>query len=344
MSPFEHIDFKSLIAKETNGRMRVRLMALSQVKEGTNNAQTARNLNISRRIVNDWVKKFYEQGLDGLKERPRSGRPCSLNQQQLSQLSQYIRNNSIKENGGRLKAQTLVTYVAQEFKVDYSIFNIYRLLHQLGFSWITSRSRHQNSQKKFKRILKKFEMDMILTIPWNVSLNNVDVWFQDEARFGQQNTTTRLWAEKGTRPRAVKQQQFEYAYLFGAVCPATGDTEALIAPCMNMDVMEKHLALISKKVPEGRHAVIVVDGAAWHQAYLADKFDNLSIIKLPPYSPELNPIEQVWQWLRQNELSNRCFEGYDDIVNECSRAWNVFISDASRVIKLCSRDWIKVGT
>jgi len=185
---------------------------------------------------------------------------------------------------------------------------------------------------------------MILTIPWNVSLKNVDVWFQDEARFGQQNTTTRLWAEKGTRPRAVKQQQFEYAYLFGAVCPATGDTEALIAPCMNMDVMEKHLALISNKVPEGRHAVIVVDGAAWHQCHLTDKFENLSIIKLPPYSPELNPIEQVWQWLRQNELANRCFKGYDDIVDECSRAWNSFISDASRVMKLCSRDWIQVGS
>jgi len=185
---------------------------------------------------------------------------------------------------------------------------------------------------------------MILTIPWNVSLKKVDIWFQDEARFGQQNTTTRLWAEKGTRPRAVKQQQFEYAYLFGAVCPATGDTEALIAPFMNMDVMEKHLALISQKVPKGRHAVIVVDGAVWHQAHLIEKFNNLSIIKLPPYSPELNPIEQVWQWLRQNELANRCFSGYENIVDECSRAWNVFISDTSRVIKLCSRDWIKVGS
>ena len=79
---------------------------------------------------------------------------------------------------------------------------------------------------------------MIRTIPWNVRLKNVDVWFQDEARFGKQNTTTRLWAEKGTRPRAVKQQQFEYAYLFGAVCPSTGATEALIAPFMNMDVMK----------------------------------------------------------------------------------------------------------
>lgn len=75
--------------------------------------------------------------------------------------------------------------------------------------------------------------------------------------------------------------------------------------------------------------------------YLAERFDNLSIIKLPPYSPELNPIEQVWQWLRKNELANRCFNGYEDNVDECSRAWNIFISNASRVIKLCSRDWIK---
>jgi len=113
----------------------------------------------------------------------------------------------------------------------------------------------------------------------------VDVWFQDEAKFGQQNTTTRLWAEKGTRPRAVKQQQFEYAYLFGAVCPSTGATEALIAPCMNMDVMRKHLSLISKRTLSKRHAVIIVDGAAWHQEHLADEFENVTIIKLPPYSP-----------------------------------------------------------
>jgi len=187
-------------------------------------------------------------------------------------------------------------------------------------------------------------LETIVRIPGHVSLNSVDVWFQDEARFGQQNTTTRLWAEKGTRPRAVKQQQFEYAYLFGAVCPSTGATEALIAPYMDMEIMKEHLKLISKRTPSGRHAVIIADGAAWHQEYLADQFENITIIKLPPYSPELNPIEQVWQWLRQNELANRCFSGYEDIVNQCSRAWNSFISDTNRVKRLCSRDWIKVGS
>ena len=103
MFTLESIDFKSLIAKETNRRMRVRLIALSHITDGANNTQTARNLHISRRIVNNWVKRFYEQGLVGLKEKPRAGRPCNQNEQQLSQLSQYIHDNSIKPKDERLK-------------------------------------------------------------------------------------------------------------------------------------------------------------------------------------------------------------------------------------------------
>ena len=106
--------------------------------------------------------------------------------------------------------------------------------------------------------------------------------------------------------------------------------------------MREHLRLISQRTAPGRHAVIVTDGAAFHQEYLADEFDNLTIVKLPPYSPELNPVEQIWQWLRNNELANRCFKGYEDIVNECSRAWNSFISDINRIKEMCTRDWIKM--
>ena len=82
--------------------------------------------------------------------------------------------------------------------------------------------------------------------------------------------------------------------------------------------------------------------ASWHQSYLAEEFDNLTIMHIQPYSPELNPIEQVWRWLRQNELANRCFDDYNDIVDQCCKAWNNFSKDTSRVISLCFRDWTKL--
>ena len=150
-----------------------------------------------------------------------------------------------------------------------------------------------------RKLLKNFQLETILNIPGHVALANVDVWFQDEARFGQQNTTTRLWARRGSRPRAIQQQQFEYVYLFGAVCPATGTTEALLSPLVNREVMKQHLALIAARTKPGRHAVVIMDGAGWHTMECADDFPNLSLIKLPPYSPELNPIERVWQFIKQ---------------------------------------------
>jgi len=82
-----------------------------------------------------------------------------------------------------------------------------------------------------------------------------------------------------------------------------------------------------------------MDGTGRHQQDLADDFDNLTLLKLTPYSPELNPIEQVWQWLRQHVLANRCFSGYNDIVEQCSIAWNTLIEKKARVIELCTRQW-----
>ncbi|KZN46077.1 IS630 family transposase, partial [Pseudoalteromonas luteoviolacea] len=159
---------------------------------------------------------------------------------------------------------------------------------------------------------------------------------------GQQNPTTRIWAKTGTRPRIVKQQQFEYGYLFGAVCPATGQTEALVSPFVNKEAMTQHMRQISQATPIGRHAVVIIDGAGWHTHDTASEFSNLTLIKLPPYSPELNPIEQVWSWIRQHCLSNRIFSGYVEIVDEVSKAWNQFISIPERVKKMCSREWIKL--
>jgi transposase len=172
-----------------------------------------------------------------------------------------------------------------------------------------------------------------------VKLDDVDVWFQDEARVGQRGTMTRIWALKGSRPRAIRQQQFKYAYLFGAVCPAKDEAVGLVLPVANTQAMLEHLKELSRHVPKGRHAVVVLDRAAWHTTLKLRNFENISLLPLPAASPELNPVEQVWQQLRDNWLANRCFEGYEAIVDACCEAWNWFTETPNKIKNLCSREW-----
>ncbi|MBT0142167.1 IS630 family transposase, partial [Vibrio campbellii] len=107
-------------------------------------------------------------------------------------------------------------------------------------------------------------------------------------------------------------------------------------------IMTNHLEQISKATEKGRHAVVIMDGAGWHTDDIAREFNNVSTIKLPPYSPELNPIEQVWSWLRQHYLANQSFTDYNDIVSKVCRAWNGFLECKDRVTKISRRDWINL--
>ncbi|GLR05094.1 IS630 family transposase [Vibrio hyugaensis] len=272
----------------------MRLLALAHFKEGQSRTQIAKYLKVSRTSVNKWVQTFLEEGLEGLQEKPRTGRPTFLTPKQREQLSLYIKRRASEPSVGRLTGSDIHAYIIKEFGKHYHPDSIYYLLNRMGFSWITSRSKHPSQSQQLQDDFKRFKTETILKIPGHISLEAVDVWFQDEARFGQQNTTTRLWAERGTRPRAVKQQQFEYAYLFGSVCPRRGIGEAIVVPWVNKEIMIQHLNQISQVTEYGRHAVVIMDRAGWHTDDIAEQFNNVSIIKLPPYSPELNPIEQVW--------------------------------------------------
>jgi hypothetical protein len=107
------------------------------------------------------------------------------------------------------------------------------------------------------------------------------------AFLGQQGTLTRVWAKRGTRPRAPRDQRYEWAYIFGAVCPERSLTAALVLPCANAEAMNLHLAEISKQVAAGAHAVLLLDGAGYHQEAALELPHNISLLPLPPYSPEL---------------------------------------------------------
>ncbi len=171
----------------------------------------------------------------------------------------------------------------------------------------------------------------------------VEIWFQDEARVGQQGTLTRVWAKRGTRPRAVRDRRYTWAWLFGAVCPERGVGAAVVLPQVNIEAMNIHLAEIGRRVAEGAHAVLVLDGAGWHTSPKLRVPDNVTLLPLPRYSPELNPVENIWEYLRANFLSHRVWDSYGAIVDACCSAWTTLMRTPERVASITTRTWAQVN-
>lgn len=172
----------------------------------------------------------------------------------------------------------------------------------------------------------------------------VEIWFQDEARVGQKGSLSYVWAPIGSRPPMVRDNRHDTAYILGAMCPARGVAAGIIAPVANTECVNLHLAEISRLVAPEALAALIWDGAGWHQTGGELKVpNNIILIPLPPYSPELNPMETVWEYLRGNQLSARVWRDYDAIVKACAKAWNWFAHDPERIRTIGTRDWASVN-
>lgn len=162
-------------------------------------------------------------------------------------------------------------------------------------------------------------------------------------RVGQKNGLVHQWARKGTRPRQPKDQRYKNAYLFGAICPALGKGAALVMPFADTQAMQRHLREIARAVAPGAYAVLLMDRAGWHTTGALRMPKNIIPVFLPPRSPELNPVENVWQYLRQNWLSNRVFPDLAGIVDACVRAWNRLIDRPWKIMSIGLRAWAHKG-
>jgi hypothetical protein len=167
----------------------------------------------------------------------------------------------------------------------------------------------------------------------------VEKWFQDEARVGQKGSLSYVWAPIGSRPPMVRDNRHDTAYIFGVICPARGVGAAIVTPTVSTECMNLHLTEISTQVVPGSVAALVCNGAGWHQAGGALTLPhNIVMLPLPPYAPQLNPMENVWDYLRANKLAADAWDGYDEILEPCAKAWNWFVDDPDRIRSIGTRE------
>ena len=163
--------------------------------------------------------------------------------------------------------------------------------------------------------------------------------FQDEARFGRINNPRDCWAPPGVRPSVPCHMVREYTYAYAAVSPADGVLDSLVLPVVNADAMSLFLAEVSRRHPDD-FILMVMDKAGWHQAKDLKVPKNMRIIFLPPYSPELNPVEHLWEEIREKWFPNRVFKSLDAVESVLVEALHSLEQSPEKVASITGFDWI----
>jgi transposase len=319
-----------------------RVQAVLLAKQGRAAREIASVLGCSLRVVKNWIAQYNRGGLEALHERPRSGRPPLLEPREYPRLKHRLDAPPRSEDGVcTLRGSDVQRILEQEFGVLMSLQAVYDLLGRLGYSSLMPRPQHEDAIPEVQEFFKEIVGEQIEAIADQHPDQEIRVHFEDEARFGQQGTITRVWAPKGSRPRALRQNGRQWLYVLMAVCVSTGTTSALLMPELNTAVINLFLEQFSRELPAGVHAVLIWDGAGFHTGKDLVVPSNVSLIQLPPYSPELNPVENLWHYLRSHHWSNRPYRDYGELESEAIRSVNIVCRDAENLKRICNAEYVR---
>lgn len=168
----------------------------------------------------------------------------------------------------------------------------------------------------------------------------LQVWCQDEARIGQKARTTRLWYERGQRPPGMVDQLYRSLHLFAARRPGHDEAFALARPRADAGTMEVFLQHLSRQLAPDVHAVLILDQAGWHDERALRVPRNITLLPLPSASPQLNPVERIWLYLRERYLSHRMLDDDDAVLDATCRAWNRLLNEKGRLKTLTAYPYL----
>ena len=163
--------------------------------------------------------------------------------------------------------------------------------------------------------------------------------FHDEGRFGRISNPRRCWAPRGMRPHVPNQIVREYTYAYVAASPHDGAMDSLIMPEVSEKAMSIFLREVSDRHPD-EFILMIMDGAGWHKAKALSVPDNVALIFLPPYSPELNPVEHIWDSIRENDFCNEVFNSIEAVEDQLMRSLATLEKDPASVASTTGFHWI----
>jgi transposase len=320
------------------------LIIYNALVEPRSAAEIARHCGVSKATVHAVISRYNRLGVAAIETPGKGGRRRQY--LTLEEEKQFLAPFFAQAERGEIATVGQI-WCAFEQHVGHAVDDstIYRLLHRHGWRKLMPRPRHpkadQQTQEQFKKNFPAQVEAAIVTREVGDE-RPLLIMTQDEGCFGRMSRAKRCWAPPGIRPHVPTQVVREYVYAYAAVAPALGQMVSLILPEASTEMMNLFLEQVSQTF--SKHFIVMqVDGAGWHRANDLIIPENIRLIPQPAYSPELNPVEHIWDELREKYFHNRIFSSLELLIDVLCQGLTALADDADRLRSLTGFPHLQVA-
>lgn len=321
-------ELEQTIKSSRLNRTAQRLLAMKSMMLGVDFSTTCKLFSISDTTLYNWIHRFNAKGIDGLLPREKTGRPRRIAREELS-----TRINIVEEpqRAGQTHwtGKKLHGYLRDDLKIELGYSTVLRYLKEARYSLQVPRpwSHKQDEQAREAFISKLKEL---------TSNSNVRLWYLDEVGFDGDPRPRRKWAKVGSSPKIPKSGKHLRMSVTGMACPESGEFVALEFPFSDKETFQAFLNFANKEIEfdETREDLIILDNASWHKSkkIIWGKFKPLF---LPAYSPDLNPIERLWQYIKSTYFASFFAKNIDELIEQIDYALIDLFKQPDKISSIC---------
>lgn len=308
----------------------LRLNAIYSLMHDIPKAKVMEMNQISRKTLYLWIRRFFKYGVDGLINKPRYGRPKLLKEGEVKNKLIEILDEPNKDNLGLYTAVKIHAYLKEQYKVEFSYSSCLRYIHKEGYNRRIPRRMPANGDKElqnaFKKRLEELSKD-----------ESNEIWFADESGFDGDPRPRAKWTKRGKKSHVTYEGLHIRENVLGAVCPKTGEFVALIfdyCDTVSFQALLDQIAKYTKRRSKSKKIILVVDNASWHKTKSLN-WHHIQVVYLPPYSPDLNPIERLWLRIKADFFANFTAKTPEELTNRIIEALTYYLKHRKKIISLC---------
>ena len=325
---------------EGSGLSRERLLAVSHGLKGELSLkEIAQRVGRSRATIQSWFSLYREGGISQLCRRSekKGGRKAAMNQRAWNEFRKKLAKGTFR-TGHQARE-----WISRRFKIQRSVSTVRRWMGKLGARLKVVRPRHPNSSEskryEFRNQMARLVFKELKEQVPDFRGKPIRLWVADEARFGLQPSHRRAWVSRGVRAHKDSRCRYDWQYVWAALQIGGGGSEFLYSNKADQDVSSYFLNQIARRDPLALH-VVIWDGAGFHPMGNDTRLPpNVVVVRQPPYSPELNPVERLWDMLR-DALCNRSWASLEDLLEAATRWLRDFWEDPRRIFSLIGQGWM----